>query len=154
MDGSWEPPQIPNPAYKGEWKPRQIPNPAYKGEWVHPQIDNPEYFHDDSVYKYDVSTPHRDAPFLFARFCMCATKPQLTSLTHTALTSTQDFGVIGFDLWQVKAGTIFDNVLITDSEADQAAGAATFKAISEVRCAGVLFVMVPIFGFWLGILTC
>jgi calreticulin len=27
-----------------------------------------------------------------------------------------DFGVLGFDLWQVKSGTIFDNVLITDDE--------------------------------------
>jgi len=99
MDGSWESPQIPNPAYKGEWKPKQIPNPAYKGEWVHPQIDNPDYFHDDTVYKYE------------------------------------DFGVLGFDLWQVKAGTIFDNVLITDSEADQAAGAAVYKTISEGEAA-------------------
>ncbi len=45
---------------------------------------------------------------------------------------SKDFGVIGFDLWQVKAGTIFDNVLITDSESSQAAGAAVFKTISEV----------------------
>jgi len=31
-----------------------------------------------------------------------------------------DLGFIGFDLWQVKGGTIFDNVIITDdkSEAD------------------------------------
>ena len=28
-----------------------------------------------------------------------------------------DIGAIGFDLWQVKSGTIFDNVLITDDEA-------------------------------------
>merc|ERR1711953_1644001 len=25
-----------------------------------------------------------------------------------------DIGAIGFDLWQVKSGTIFDNILITD----------------------------------------
>merc|ERR1712008_411774 len=30
------------------------------------------------------------------------------------LGSYADFGVIGLDLWQVKAGTIFDNFLITD----------------------------------------
>merc|ERR1712176_1730112 len=31
-----------------------------------------------------------------------------------------EFGFVGFDLWQVKGGTIFDNVIITDdvSEAD------------------------------------
>merc|ERR1711865_1204642 len=29
-----------------------------------------------------------------------------------------DFGFIGFDLWQVKSGTIFDNVIITDDKAE------------------------------------
>ncbi|CAM4760113.1 unnamed protein product [Rotaria magnacalcarata] len=27
----------------------------------------------------------------------------------------KDLGIIGFDLWQVKSGTIFDNIIITDS---------------------------------------
>lgn len=27
----------------------------------------------------------------------------------------EDNGAVGFELWQVKAGTIFDNILITDS---------------------------------------
>ena len=31
----------------------------------------------------------------------------------------------------MKAGTIFDNVMITDSEADAATGVAAFKTISE-----------------------
>merc|ERR1712127_634793 len=29
-----------------------------------------------------------------------------------------DFGVVGLDLWQVKSGTIFDNILITDDVAE------------------------------------
>merc|ERR1711972_129116 len=29
-----------------------------------------------------------------------------------------DFGFIGFDLWQVKGGTIFDNVIICDDKAE------------------------------------
>lgn len=28
----------------------------------------------------------------------------------------KDIGAVGFDLWQVKSGTIFDNILVTDSE--------------------------------------
>merc|ERR1712157_627463 len=32
--------------------------------------------------------------------------------------SYADFGFLGFDLWQVKAGTIFDNVIITDDKAE------------------------------------
>lgn len=30
----------------------------------------------------------------------------------------ESFGVAAFELWQVKAGTIFDNVLITDDPAE------------------------------------
>ncbi len=33
-----------------------------------------------------------------------------------ALYAYKDFGFIGVDVWQVKAGTIFDNMLITDDE--------------------------------------
>merc|ERR1711870_204754 len=29
-----------------------------------------------------------------------------------------DFGFLGFDLWQVKGGTIFDNVIICDDVAE------------------------------------
>jgi len=42
-----------------------------------------------------------------------------------------DFGFIGFDLWQVKGGTIFDNVIICDDKADADAFAAKWKALSE-----------------------
>merc|ERR1719440_2717905 len=35
-----------------------------------------------------------------------------------------DFGFIGFDLWQVKGGTIFDNVIVCDDKADADAFAA------------------------------
>merc|ERR1712087_526846 len=44
-----------------------------------------------------------------------------------------DFSFIGFDVWQVKGGTIFDNIIITDdkSEADNFAG--KWKALSEVE---------------------
>jgi len=29
--------------------------------------------------------------------------------------SYKDIGVVGFEIWQVKAGTIFDNIIVTDS---------------------------------------
>lgn len=45
-DGDWEPPRIPNPAYKGPWVHPKIPNPAYKGEWRPRLIPNPNYFED------------------------------------------------------------------------------------------------------------
>merc|ERR1712185_652399 len=42
-----------------------------------------------------------------------------------------DFGFIGFDLWQVKGGTIFDNVIVCDDKADADVFAAKWKALSE-----------------------
>merc|ERR1711874_630091 len=63
------------------------------GEWEPPMIDNPEY-------KGKWVHPEIDNPEYEA---------------DDKLYSFADFGAIGFDLWQVKAGTIFDNVLITDS---------------------------------------
>merc|ERR1712139_446162 len=43
------------------------------------------------------------------------------------------FGFIGFDLWQVKGGTIFDNVILTDSVAEADEFAKKWKALSEVE---------------------
>merc|ERR1712109_423895 len=44
-----------------------------------------------------------------------------------------DFGFLGFDLWQVKGGTIFDNVIVTDDLAEADAFAKKWKALSEVE---------------------
>merc|ERR1712222_27950 len=44
-----------------------------------------------------------------------------------------DFGFIGFNLWQVKGGTIFDNVIITDDKSEADAFAQKWKALSEVE---------------------
>merc|ERR1712139_664352 len=44
-----------------------------------------------------------------------------------------DFGFIGFDLWQVKGGTIFDNVIITDDKAEADEFGKKWKATSEVE---------------------
>merc|ERR1711972_1182229 len=47
----------------------------------------------------------------------------------------EDFGFIGFDLWQVKGGTIFDNIIITDDKAEADSFAKKWKALSEVETA-------------------
>ncbi|CAE7337197.1 crt-1, partial [Symbiodinium sp. KB8] len=44
-----------------------------------------------------------------------------------------DFGFIGFDLWQVKGNTIFDNVIITDDVKEADAFVEKWKALSEVE---------------------
>jgi len=78
----------------GEWEPPQINNPAFKGEWKPKQIDNPAY-KGPWVHPEIDNPEYSPDPNLYLQKEVCA---------------------VGFDLWQVKAGTIFDNVLITDSE--------------------------------------
>jgi calreticulin len=48
-EGEWEPPVVPNPAYKGPWAPQMIDNPDYKGAWVHPEIANPAFKEDANI---------------------------------------------------------------------------------------------------------
>merc|ERR1712176_1284011 len=50
-----------------------------------------------------------------------------------ALYKYGEFGFIGFDLWQVKGGTIFDNVIITDDVAEADSFAKKWKDLSEVE---------------------
>ncbi|KAJ3287688.1 Calreticulin-1 [Rhizoclosmatium sp. JEL0117] len=79
----------------GEWEAPKISNPEFKGEWKAKQIPNPEYkgpwVHpeiDNPEYKEDTEIYHY-------------------TNAH-----------VGFDLWQVKSGTIFDNIIVTDSIAE------------------------------------
>jgi len=99
----WDQPQhIPDPDAKkpddwddemdGEWEPPQIDNPNYKGEWKPKQIKNPNY---KGIWV------HPEIP-----------NPEYTE--DKELYKYDDIGAVGFDLWQVKAGTIFDNILVTD----------------------------------------
>jgi calreticulin len=80
----------------GEWEPPQIENPDYKGDWKPKRIANPSYkgpwVHpeiDNPEYKHD------DTLYKF-----------------------NNIGAVGVDVWQVKSGTIFDNIIITDSVAE------------------------------------
>jgi len=78
----------------GEWEPPMIDNPDYKGEWKARQIDNPDY-------KGKWVHPEID-------------NPEYNADDAKALGKFDEVCKIGFDLWQVKSGTIFDNILITD----------------------------------------
>jgi calreticulin len=78
----------------GEWEAPQIDNPEFKGDWNPTMIDNP-------AYKGEWEHPQIDNPDYFDdaelhNFC-------------------KDCEYVGFELWQVKAGTIFDNIIVTDS---------------------------------------
>merc|ERR1712088_911599 len=82
----------------GEWEPPMIDNPDYKGEWKARQIDNPEY-------KGKWIHPEIE-------------NPEYNADDAKSLGKYDEVCKIGFDLWQVKSGTIFDNVLITDDVAE------------------------------------
>lgn len=89
----------------GEWEPAMIDNPEFKGEWQPKQLDNPKY-------KGAWQHPEIDNP---------------EYVVDNELYLRKEICKLGFDLWQVKSGTIFDNVLITDDVELAAKKAAVFK---------------------------
>merc|ERR1711941_140438 len=95
----------------GEWEPPMKDNPAFKGEWTVKRISNPAYKGFWEAKKIDnPEYEDDDSVYKYA-----------------------DFGFIGFDLWQVKGGTIFDNIIICDDKAEADAFSAKWKALSEVE---------------------
>jgi len=82
----------------GEWEPPMIDNPEYKGEWKPRQIDNPDY-------KGPWVHPEID-------------NPEYNEEEAATLGKFDEVCKLGLDLWQVKSGTIFDNLMITDDPAE------------------------------------
>jgi len=77
----------------GEWEAPLIDNPEYKGEWKAPSIPNPEYKGEWVHPKIPNPDYHED--------------------TDIGLYDSHKY--LGIEIWQVKAGTIFDNFLVTDN---------------------------------------
>jgi len=80
----------------GEWEAPMIDNPDYKGEWAPKRIDNPDYkgawehpMIDNPEWK-EVKDPQKRKPVNY----------------------------LGFDLWQVKSGTLFSNIILADNIED------------------------------------
>jgi len=90
----------------GSWEAPQIPNPDYKGEWHARKIENP-------AYKGEWVHP-------------MVPNPDYADDDNLYLFESNKF--VGFELWQVKAGTIFDNIIVTDSKAEADAFAELTKA--------------------------
>merc|ERR1712050_759579 len=95
----------------GEWEPPMKDNVAFKGEWVAKRISNPAYKGFWEAKK--IANPEYE--------------------DDDQLYKYDSFGFIGFDLWQVKGGTIFDNVIITDDVAEADSFAKKWKALSDVE---------------------
>jgi len=85
-----------------------IDNPEYRGEWNPRMIVNPAY-KGPWVHPEIDNPDYKEDPDLYLR--------------------CQDCSYVGFELWQVKSGTIFDDILVTDSieEADAFAKETFYK---------------------------
>merc|ERR1739845_337845 len=85
--------------------PEEIPDPDARkpddwddeddGEWEAQMIDNPAY---KGPWDHPM-IPNPDYVYDNSMYAVCA-----NGCTH-----------IGFELWQVKSGTIFDDIIVTDS---------------------------------------
>merc|ERR1712061_127748 len=95
----------------GEWEPPMIDNPEYKGEWKPRQIDNPDY-------KGTWVHPEID-------------NPEYNPDDAKDIGKYAENCKIGFDLWQGKSGTIFDNMMITDDPAEAKAAGESLWAVTK-----------------------
>jgi len=97
----------------GEWEAPQIDNPEYKGEWKQKMMKNPEY-KGPWVHPEIANPDYFEDSKVYAVCNPC---------TH-----------IGFELWQVKAGTVFDDIIVTDSvEEAEAFAKATWGAKKDAE---------------------
>merc|ERR1711935_1222969 len=76
----------------GTWEAPQIDNPEFKGAWKAKRIKNPLY---KGVWEAQLIENPKYA-------------------ADDKLYSFPKFSTVGIDIWQVKSGTIFDNILLTD----------------------------------------
>merc|ERR1711953_246909 len=86
-------------------------NPEFKGEWIAKRISNPAYKGFWEAKK--IANPEYEDDDSVYKYA--------------------DFGFIGFDLWQVKGGSIFDNIIITDDAAEADSFTKKWKELSGVE---------------------
>jgi len=78
----------------GEWTAPMIDNPEFKGEWKARQIDNPAY---------KGAWVHPKVP-----------NPEYQ--VDDSIYAFDKLSAIGIEIWQVKSGSTYDNILITNDE--------------------------------------
>merc|ERR1712159_753584 len=92
----------------GEWEAPMIDNPDYKGAWRAKRIDNPAYKGEWKAKQLD--------------------NPDFVEDVY----GYDDIGSVGFELWTVNAGSIFDNIYVSDDvDAVWAHADAHWAKISE-----------------------
>jgi len=77
----------------GKWSSPLMDNPEYKGEWKAKRIPNPEY-KGEWVHPMIPNPDYKPDPNLYLY---------------------EKIKFVGFELWQVKSGSIFDNIIVTSS---------------------------------------
>jgi len=99
----------------GRWEAPHIPNPEFKGNWKPKMIPNPDF-------KGPWSAPLiANADYVYD-----------DNLFKTILGDGVDR--VGIEIWQVKSGTIFDSVMVTDDwEEAQAYAKESFEATIEAE---------------------
>jgi calnexin len=114
-DGKWEAPMVDNPKCEfgcGEWVRPTISNPAYKGRWTAPLIDNPKYIGEWSPRKIE--------------------NPDYYEVGKISLLPIR---AVGFEIWTMDQGIVFDNIYIgKDVAAAKKFADATFgkkKAVED-----------------------
>jgi calreticulin len=98
----------------GEWEPPMVDNPEFKGEWKAKMIENPDY-KGEWVHPEIANPDFKDDKEMYKVCDPCDT--------------------VGFELWQVKAGTIFDDIIVADSveEAKDAGDKVMTKIAAEKK---------------------
>jgi calreticulin len=93
----------------GEWEPPMVSNPDFVGEWKPKMIANPAY---EGQWEHPMLA-NPDFVEDDSMYQVCKDE-----CTH-----------VGFELWQVTAGTVFDDIIVTDSleEAQEFAKETFFK---------------------------
>ena len=97
----------------GEWEAPMITNPDYKGEWKAKRIDNPEYKGEWKAKQIDNENYDEE------------------------LVTWEELQYVGFELWTVNNGSIFDNIYVGDSldEAKELAADTWFKFKDDEKAA-------------------
>jgi calreticulin len=94
----------------GDWEAPLMPNPDYEGEWTAPIIPNPDY---QGPWEHPL-IPNPD-------------------YAHDSEIYSYKSAGVGIEIWQVKAGSIFDNVLVSNDVAAAKEAAAKIVAARDVE---------------------
>jgi calreticulin len=95
----------------GKWEAPMISNPKHKGSWKAKKIPNPKY--------KGVWAPKK------------ISNPEYKE--NKELYAFDDIAAVGMDLWQVKSGTVFDDIIVTDSLAEAEAARKGWEAAKEAE---------------------